>query len=262
MNFLDKKGGLAIWKCSAIFKPVPGISDPLFLQPAGVEGRRYMDIDSVKKAYRRYAPRYDIFFGALLAQGRRKAVERMNCRPRDVVLEVGVGTGLSLPLYCRSVRIFGIDVSREMLERARLLKERKGLENVVALEEMDAEEMTFPDETFDKVVAMYVVSVAPNPLRLVREMQRVCKPGGEIFIVNHFRHGNPVIASFERLVAPLSRVIGFKPDFSLEEFLAATGLKVEESIPVNLFGYWSMLRVVNQKEAEVTYLPLRAARRA
>jgi len=207
-----------------------------------------MDINAVKKAYRRYAPGYDLYFGALLHHGRRKAVEKMNCRPGEMVLEAGVGTGLSLPLYDRLVRVVGIDVSPEMLEKARRLKERKGLDNVVALEEMDAERMTFPDDSFDKVVAMYVVSVAPDAVRLVEEMRRVCKPGGELFIVNHFRHANPLIGTIERLVAPFSRVIGFKPDFSLQEFLADTGLAVVEQVPVNFFGYWTMLRAVNAKK--------------
>src|SRR6266545_2875464 len=119
----------------------------------------------------------------------------MKCKPGESVLEVGVGTGLSLPLYPPSVKVTGIDVSPEMLERARALKERKGLNNVVALNYMDAEKMTFADSSFDKVVAMYVASVVPNAARLVQEMRRVCKPGGELWIVNHFRHANPVIGT-------------------------------------------------------------------
>lgn len=214
-----------------------------------------MDINAVKMAYRRYAPGYDLYFGAVLAQGRRQAVERMNCRPGETVLEVGVGTGLSLPLYDRSVRVVGIDVSPEMLERARAVKERRGLEHVVALKEMDAEKMTFADDSFDKVVAMYVVSVAPDAVRLVREMRRVCKPGGELFIVNHFRHAHPFIGTLERLIAPLSRVIGFKPDFSLEEFLSKTGLEVMEKAPVNFFGYWTMLRAVNAGKGQSVATP-------
>jgi len=209
-----------------------------------------MDIQAVKSAYRRYAPRYDLYFGAVLDEGRRKAVEKMKCKPGESVLEVGVGTGLSLPLYPPSVKVTGIDVSPEMLERARALKERKGLNNVVALNYMDAEKMTFPDNDFDKVVAMYVASVVPNAARMVQEMRRVCKPGGELLIVNHFRSANPVIGSIEGLIAPLSRIIGFKPDFSLKEFIADTGLEVLEKVPVNFLGYWTMLRVSNTKKGK------------
>ena len=102
---------------------------------------------------------------------------------------------------------------------------------------------------FDKVVAMYVVSVAPHPARLVSEMRRVCRPGGELFIVNHFQHANPVVGGLERLFAPLSRLMGFHPDFSLEDFLHETGLDVAERIPVNVLGYWTLLRARNSKTA-------------
>ena len=206
-----------------------------------------MDINAVKAAYRRYAPAYDFSFGPILEQGRKKAVTRMNCRPGETVLEVGVGTGLSLPLYNKTVRVVGIDISPEMLERAAALKERHSLDNVIGLEEMDAEQMEFPGNSFDKVVAMYVVSVVPDPVRLIEEMRRVCKPRGELFIVNHFRHSNCIIGSLERLISPLSNMIGFKPDFSLEEFLRQTALQVVETAPVNFFGYWTMLRARNVK---------------
>ena len=113
-----------------------------------------MQIEAVKTAYRRYARIYDAVFGPVLQPGRRALLERLELKPGERVLEVGVGTGLSLPLYPRSVRITGIDVSREMLEKARERVARRRLENVDALVEMDAEHMSFPDATFDKVVAM------------------------------------------------------------------------------------------------------------
>lgn len=213
-----------------------------------------MDITSVRNAYRRYAPCYDYSFGMVLEPGRRRVVAKMNCRPGDYVLEVGVGTGLSLPLYDRSVRVAGIDISREMLDRARALKRRRRLDNVLALEEMDAEQMDYPDNHFDKVVAMYVASVVPHPDRLVNEMRRVCKPNGDIYIVNHFQNAHPVICRMERLIAPLSKLLGFKPDFSLDLFLQQTGLEVVEKQPVNLFGYWTMLRARNNKKATSFHL--------
>lgn len=218
-----------------------------------------MDIDSVKKAYRRYAPLYDTYFGAVLHQGRKRVVELMNCRPGELVLEVGVGTGLSLRLYAPSVRIIGIDVSPEMLERARLLRQRAKLDNVLALEEMDAEQMSFPDDTFDKVTAMYVASVVPHPVRLVNEMRRVCKPDGELFIVNHFHRSNTVMGSIERLISPLSKILGFHPDLPLDKFVAETGLDIIESSPVNYFGYWTLLRARNNKDAVTRAENLRAA---
>jgi phosphatidylethanolamine/phosphatidyl-N-methylethanolamine N-methyltransferase len=209
-----------------------------------------MDISSIKKAYRRYAPAYDFYFGLTLSQGRHRVVEKMCCRPGDRILEVGVGTGLSLPLYDPSVHVAGIDISPEMLERACALVKRRRLANIEGLWEMDAERMDFPDNSFDKVAAMYVVTVVPDPVRLVREMRRVCKPDGELFIVNHFQNPNPVIGACERLLAPLSRYLGFDPAFPLDRFLAGTGLAVAESCPVNFFGFWTLLRTLNDKEGD------------
>jgi len=117
---------------------------------------------------------------------------------------------------------------------------------VEAIQEMDAQAMSFPDARFDKVVAMYVVSVVPDPRRLVAEMRRVCKPGGEILIVNHFRSRNPMMAALETALAPLSRLAGFRPDLALAPLLAETGLEVIEIRSTNLFGYWKVVRCRNR----------------
>ena len=120
---------------------------------------------------------------------------------------------------------------------------------------MDAEHMQFADNSFDKVVALYVVSVVsvvPSPAQLVAEMRRVCRPGGELYIVNHFQHANPFVAGMERLMTPLSRMLGFHPDFPLENFLRETGLEVCENIPVNLLGYWTLLHASNNKVPTAT----------
>ncbi len=206
-----------------------------------------MDLDAIKKAYRRYAGIYDFYFGAVLQPGRKAVIENLNCRPGDRILEVGVGTGLSLQLYPSDVSITGIDVSAEMLDRARARRERYRLNNVRELRVMDAEQMDFADSSFDKVVAMYVASVVPHPARLVDEMRRVCRPDGELFIVNHFRSSNPLIGSVEKLIAPLSRLLGFHPDFCMKTFIGQTGLELIETRAVNLFGYWRMLRAANNK---------------
>lgn len=208
-----------------------------------------MDIEAIQKAYRRYARRYDLYFGALFQPGRKAVIERMACKPGERILEVGVGTGLSLPLYPAGARVTGIDISAEMLERARLRKERCGLDGNVELRVMDAERLEFADDSFDKVVAMYVASVVPHPVRLVSEMRRVCRPGGEFFIVNHFHSTNPLVGGAESMLAPLSRLLGFHPDFPLDRFVRETGLEVVASQPVNLFGYWTLLRARNNKDA-------------
>jgi phosphatidylethanolamine/phosphatidyl-N-methylethanolamine N-methyltransferase len=200
-----------------------------------------MHIEAVKTAYRRYARIYDVIFGAVLQPGRRAVLEALKLRPGDRVLEVGVGTGISLPLYPRDVRITGIDVSREMLEKARARVARAKLTNIEALLEMDAEAMAFPDASFDKVVAMYVVSVVPRPEKLLEELHRVCRPDGDIFIVNHFQSDNPIIGGLERVLAGFSSQIGFNPDLDLRQVVpAAQNGDVQR---VNFF--WRMVRLRN-----------------
>ena len=200
-----------------------------------------MQIEAVKAAYRRYARIYDVVFGAVLQPGRKAVLDALKLRSGDRVLEVGVGTGISLPLYPRAVRITGIDVSREMLERARARVARAGLTNVEALLEMDAESMAFPDATFDKVVAMYVVSVVPRPARLLEELHRVCRPDGEIFIVNHFQSENPVMGTLERMLGSVSSQIGFDPQVDLRQLVPAA--QNGDVSRVNLF--WKMVRLRN-----------------
>lgn len=206
-----------------------------------------MDLLAIERAYRRYAGFYDVCFGAVFQPGRRAIIEMMDCGPGERVLEVGVGTGLSLPLYPRGVGVVGIDISRHMLDQARARLARGGLGGAAKLMVMDAENMAFGDDSFDKVVAMYVASVVPHPERLVDEMRRVCKPGGRIFMVNHFHSRNPVLGGFERLLAPLSKQLGFRPDFSLDRFLGATGLEARNIRRVNLFDFSTMVEARNDK---------------
>jgi phosphatidylethanolamine/phosphatidyl-N-methylethanolamine N-methyltransferase len=201
-----------------------------------------MQIEAVKAAYRRYAKVYDALFGPVLQPGRKAVMEALECRPGERVLEVGVGTGLSLPLYPPFVRVTGIDLSREMLDKARLRVERRQLSNVEGLLEMDAEAMDFPDASFDKIVAMYVVSVVPQPARLLRELHRVCKPDGEIFIVNHVRSANPVVGAVEKSLARFSDQLGFHPDFELRNLVNGSA-RVEHISNVNFF--WKVMRVRN-----------------
>lgn len=207
-----------------------------------------MDISAIEQAYRRYALFYDFVFGAVFQPGRKAIIECMDCRPGERILEVGVGTGLSLTLYPKDVLVTGIDISHDMLAQAQARKKRDGLGNVVQLSVMDAENMEFEDSSFDKVVAMYVASVVPDPERLVDEMRRVCKPNGLIIFVNHFRSRNPVLRACESFLAPLSKQLGFRPDFSLDRFLDETGLNVLDIHPVNIFHFCTMVEARNNKQ--------------
>jgi phosphatidylethanolamine/phosphatidyl-N-methylethanolamine N-methyltransferase len=199
-----------------------------------------MRIEAVKAAYRRYANVYDAVFGPVLQPGRKAVVEALGCKPGERVLEVGVGTGLSLPMYPASVRITGIDLSREMLERARARVARRGLGNVEGLLEMDAEAMSFADASYDKVVAMYVVSVTDRPAQLLHELQRVCKPGGDIFIVNHVRSDNPLVGAVEKSLARFANQLGFHPDFELKSLVNGS-YRVEHVSSINFF--WMVMRL-------------------
>ncbi len=206
-----------------------------------------MNLEDTLRTYRLFSGSYDLVFGPVFHPGRKEAVRIANDRPAQRILEVGVGTGLSLPHFRRDARVTGIDVSAEMLAKARRRVERLKLKQVEALQVMDAEQMSFADNAFDAVLALYVASVVPDPARFAAEMRRVCKPGGTIVIVNHFTSENGVMRFIEKRLAPLAGKIGFHADFPLDRFLAVSGLAVRETRPSNLFGYWKLLRCVNTK---------------
>jgi len=206
-----------------------------------------MELEDTVRTYRFFSGSYDFVFGPVFHPGRKDAVRLANDRPGQRILEVGVGTGLSLPHFRRDARVTGIDVSAEMLARARRRATRLKLVQVEDLLEMDAEETSFADDSFDAVLALYVASVVPSPARFAAEMRRVCRPGGAIVIVNHFTSDNGVMRFIEKRLAPLAGKIGFHADFPLGPFLAEGGLTVREARPSNLFGYWTLLRCVNVK---------------
>ena len=208
-----------------------------------------MDLESIKRVYARQASSYDSLFGAVASPGRRLAVETLNQRPGQRILEVGVGTGLSLPLYRKDVKVVGIDISGEMLERARRRVARQRLAQVEDLFEMDAESLDFPDDSFDAVVAMYTASVVPNPTRMLDEMRRVCVDGGEMLIVNHFLSRGGLMEPVERALAPLSRHLGWRPDFEIESFLDPTEVEVQEVRRVPPLKMFTIVRCRNSRPA-------------
>ena len=204
-----------------------------------------MDAASVRHAYRRWAPVYDFTFGQVAEAGRRHAVKIINER-QGSVLEVGVGTGLSLPCYGNHLTITGIDLSPEMLEKAQTRIERHKLGNVAGLHEMDASALSFPDESFDTVVAMYVLTVVPDPERVMRELERVCAPGGEVILVNHFSQEEGTRGYLERKLAPFADFIGWRPVFEYDRVLVCADLRLVERRSLKPFGLFTMLRFVKE----------------
>jgi phosphatidylethanolamine/phosphatidyl-N-methylethanolamine N-methyltransferase len=199
--------------------------------------------DFVERVYEKLARFYDLVFGPTLHPGRLVALEQMGIQPGDRVLEVGVGTGINASLYPRNCHVTGIDLSTSMLERARERVAREGVSNV-RLIEMDAARLTFPDDSFDIVYAPYLVSVVPDPVQVVREMRRVCRPGGKIIVLNHFRSANPILSRIERAISPLTVHIGFKSDLDLPGFLAQADLQPISIQKVNVPRIWSLVTCV------------------
>ena len=208
-----------------------------------------MDLHDALRTYRLFSGSYDIVFGPVFHPGRKDAVRIANDRPGQRLLEVGVGTGLSLPHFRPDSRVTGIDVSAEMLARAQRRAARRRLTHVEGLHVMDAENLEFPDSSFDAVLALYVASVVPNPARFAAEMRRVCIPGGTIVVVNHFTSENPLLRLIEKRLGRLARHIGFHADFPFDAFRRDSRLSIREVRPSNLFGYWKLLRCVNEKPA-------------
>jgi phosphatidylethanolamine/phosphatidyl-N-methylethanolamine N-methyltransferase len=183
---------------------------------------------------------YDDFFDWALGPGRRLAVGLLPVKAGDRVLEVGVGTGLSLPLYPDNCHLTGIDISEAMLGQARERADFLGRHDA-DLRLMDARELAFPDDSFDHVLAPYVISVVSEPEKVMAEVKRVCKPGGTVIVVNHFLSTNPVLRLLERGSTPASKWIGFRLDLPMDVVTSTDGLMTAEVRKVNLLGLWRLL---------------------
>lgn len=205
-----------------------------------------MDAAYVERIYSSYSGIYDLIFGRVFHRSRCRAVGLLGLKPGDHVLEVGVGTGLSLPLYPRWCRITAIDLSDRMLAKSREKIVRHGLVHARVFR-MDASATDFADDTFDGVNAAYVMSTLPDPEATLREMVRVCKPGGTIVLLNHFRATHPLAARVERWLSPICRRIGFRSDLGLDGLLAGSPLRVLTKRRVGPFGYWTVVQALNDK---------------
>lgn len=204
-----------------------------------------MDLNAVRRSYARWAPVYDLTFGRVTGQGRRRAVSVLNSLGGRV-LEVGVGTGLSLPQYGAGVEVTGIDASAEMLAKAQAKVAGMGLSHVKSLQVMDARQLGFPDCSFDHIAAMHIMSVVPEPERVMAEMARVLRPGGTILIISHFArdpHEKGWLPWLERALAPMANTLGWHSDFERARLMGTPGLTVVEETTFPPFGIMTLLRL-------------------
>jgi len=199
--------------------------------------------DFVEKVYQNIAKVYDYTYGPTLHPGRIEAIEKMRIRPGTQVLEVGVGTGINLGMYPRTAKITGIDLSSRMLDTAKKRIAEKGLQNCDVIE-MDATKMTFADNSYDVVYAPYVISVVPDPVAVAKEMYRVCRPGGRVVILNHFKSFNPLMSKIETAISPMTVHIGFTADLDLPKFLEQADLRPKSIEKVNVPKIWTLITVV------------------
>ena len=203
-----------------------------------------MDYETIKRAYAILSPVYDFLFDKVFYPGRVAAIDLLEIKPGDRVLEVGVGTGLNLPLYPRDCEVTGIDISEGMLRKADERVRTYGMTNT-KLMVMDASKLEFPENSFDRVIATYVISAVPDPVKTLLEMRRVCKPSGHLVILNHFKSDNPVIGMFEKLLAPVCTKIGFDTELKLMPLLERVALAPEQLHRVNLMNGWRLVRCIN-----------------
>jgi len=212
-----------------------------------------LDKQTVTRAYARWAPVYDLVFGAVFERGRHAAIaaaERVGGR----ILEVGVGTGISLPNYSKNCRLCGVDISAPMLRKAQERVAEFGLSNVEGLWVMDAEHLSFPDASFDVVVAQYVITTVPNPEATLDEFARVLRPGGEIVLVSRVGAEAGLRRALERWFQPAARKLGWRTEFSFERYsrwaAQSRGVRLIERRAMPPFGHFSLIRFGKEGGAE------------
>lgn len=208
-----------------------------------------LDKETITRAYSRWAPVYDLVFGAVFECGRQVAIEAAE-RIGGRILEVGVGTGISLPHYSSTNRIYGVDISEPMLLKAQERVTALNLAHVEGLWVMDAEHLAFPDESFDVVVAQYVVTTVPNPEATLDEFARVLKPGGEIVLVSRVGAEAGVRRALERWFAPAARQLGWRTEFSWLRYASwadrTDGMQLAERRTVPPFGHFALIRFAKE----------------
>ena len=198
------------------------------------------------KLYSNLAPLYDKTFGKIFFARLRSVIEALNIPRGARVLEVGAGTGISFPAYPRHCEVTGIDLAPDMLARA----QEKILENEwahIKVKEMNALDLKFSDNCFDYVMAFHVVTVVPDPIRMIQEAKRVCKPGGKIVIVNHFTSTSPLLGCLTEALAPVTRRLGWRTKPWLKPFIEEADMKIDEIYKLSKLSLHTVLVGTNEK---------------
>ena len=209
-----------------------------------------IDREQIERVYTSYAGVYDRVFGRVFQDSREAVVRNLKVAPGEKVLEVGVGTGLCLPLYPPNCDITAIDLSEAMIDKAAERVKELGLDNV-KLMKMDAGAMDFADSTFDLVIAAYVVTAVPDYRKLMEEMVRVSRPGGRLVLLNHFTQDSPIIAAVEKAISPICIKMGFRTDLSVDEVIDGGPLIKDRDERVKPLGMWHVVECTNNKKPEI-----------
>jgi phosphatidylethanolamine/phosphatidyl-N-methylethanolamine N-methyltransferase len=207
-----------------------------------------MQESSTKKIYDIHSVFYDATFGRLVKRRIAGAIKHMNIAESDVVLDLGIGTGVSLNFYPNRGRVVGVDLSAGMLREARKKIRERGLSNAHVFQ-ANALELPFADNTFDHVFISHVITVVSDPYVLVREAQRVCKPGARIVMVNHFQSTNRFIAMFEKWLCPLCTKLGWRSDLALQDLIRRTGVEIDYRYKLESIDLWETVVITNNKSA-------------
>ena len=205
-----------------------------------------MDRDEIRKIYSRYAKVYDAIFAQSFLPRIRLGLQKIGIKKGDTIIEIGVGTGLSLPLYPDSCRVVGIDITRKMLTQAKQKKDRFGFDHV-SLFEMDAENITFADNSFDHAVVPFVVSVVPDPVRMMSEIKRIVKKNGKIIVINHFESKHGLLSRIEKLFSPLFLHLGWKAAVPMDLLSNHCNLCIEEVSKKYKLDPWFIVHATNKK---------------
>jgi phosphatidylethanolamine/phosphatidyl-N-methylethanolamine N-methyltransferase len=205
-----------------------------------------MQTSEIKKIYGRYARSYDAIFRRWFVPRQQHVIDSLHIRPGQYVLDVGVGTGLSLPLYPSHARVVGVDLSRAMLREAQKKIRQQHLDHVTLLE-MDATHLAFPDRMFDVVIVAFVVSVVPDPVRLLADVKRVSKTAGQIVLINHFQSENRWLTFLEKWLSPLCLKLGWRSDLALDYLVQQANLHIVQKHALHKIDLWKAVYAINDE---------------